>query len=57
MVQSYYSNAEFNAHHSQAEAANSIPNAVQGDRLAFMLKMEFRIQNSGVRIEFVAPAK
>ncbi|MBD2611027.1 MAG: hypothetical protein RMY62_002590 [Nostoc sp. ZfuVER08] len=50
MVQLYYSNAEFNAHLSQAEAANSILNAVQSDRLAFMLRMEFRIQNSGVRI-------
>ncbi len=58
MVQLYYSNAEFNAHLSQAEAANSILNAVQSDRLAFMLRMEFRIQNSefrsqnsGVRIQ------
>ncbi|MDZ8185832.1 MAG: hypothetical protein RMX96_13385 [Nostoc sp. ChiSLP02] len=53
MVQLYYSNAEFNAHPSQAEVANSIFNAVQSDRLAFMLKSknspiqesEFRNQN------------
>ncbi|BAY75137.1 hypothetical protein NIES25_15550 [Nostoc linckia NIES-25] len=49
MVQLYYSNAEFNAHPSQAEAANSTFNAVQSDRLAFMLKMEFRIQESELK--------
>ncbi|PHJ62171.1 hypothetical protein VF14_25725 [Nostoc linckia z18] len=51
MVQLYYSNAEFNAHLSQAEAANSILNAVQSDRLAFMLRMEFRIQESEFRTQ------
>ncbi|MBW4676775.1 MAG: hypothetical protein KME52_23020 [Desmonostoc geniculatum HA4340-LM1] len=32
-------NAEFNAHPSQAEVASGIFNAVQSDRLAFMLEM------------------
>ncbi|WP_341525876.1 hypothetical protein WKK05_25330 [Nostoc sp. UHCC 0302] len=39
MVQLYYSHAEFNAHSSQAEVMNSISDAVQSDRLAFMLKL------------------
>jgi hypothetical protein len=39
VVQSYYSNAEFNAHPGQAKVANGIFNVVQSDRLAFMLKI------------------
>jgi hypothetical protein len=38
-------NAEFNAQFSQASVANSILNAVQSDRLAFMLE---RTKNSGI---------
>ena len=42
MVQLYYSNAEFNAHPSQAKVANGIFNAVQSDRLAFIRKVGFK---------------
>jgi hypothetical protein len=38
-------NAEFNAQFSQARVADGILNAVQSDRLAFMLE---RTKNSGI---------